>query len=211
MSDSVQSSGDATAVLAKYELGDVLGEGAFATVRLATRKSDGSRFAMKVIDVRGTDAETVAHERSILTLLGLHRHIVSLVDHFALPEGSAAFVMELADGGEVFDQICERGTFSEADAAATCSASPSPSASSARSGPARRRAPRAPRARGSRRARRRTTSPRSARRRARPSGCARSTRRPRRGARTAACASSPYRRRGTFGPGAEAWAAGFQA
>ena len=102
--------------LERYEVGDILGEGSFACVRLAVRKRDGLRLAMKLIDGDGMSAEEVEKERSILSLLGMHRHIVSLVEHFVLPEGSV-FVMELADGGEVFERICERGAYSEADAA----------------------------------------------------------------------------------------------
>ena len=102
--------------LEKYEVGDILGEGSFACVRLVTRKTDGLKLAMKLIDGDGMSEEEVERERSILSLLGMHRHIVSLVEHFELPEG-AVFVMELADGGEVFERICERGAYSEADAA----------------------------------------------------------------------------------------------
>ena len=102
--------------LSKYEIGEVLGQGSFAVVKSVTRKSDGACFAMKLVDMEGSDAKEVEHERAILTLLGLHRHIVSLVDSFVLP-GSTAFVMELAAGGEVFDKICSEGAYSEADAA----------------------------------------------------------------------------------------------
>jgi len=104
--------------LQKYELGDFLGEGSFATVRLVTHKATQMKYAMKLIEMDKTDAAQVEHERSILSLLGLHRHIVSLVDHFELPaDGTSAFVMELADGGEVFERICEKGAYSEVEAA----------------------------------------------------------------------------------------------
>ena len=95
----------AAALESKYDVGDVLGEGAFATVKLATRKADGQKFAMKLIRQGGMTAAQVEHERDILVLLGLHRHIVSLVDNFVLPD-ETAFVMELADGGvEVVAQL----------------------------------------------------------------------------------------------------------
>jgi calcium/calmodulin-dependent protein kinase I len=102
--------------LAKYEVGEILGEGAFATVRLAVRKADGAQFAIKLINKQTSPEEQVQNELDILRLLGLHRHIVSLVDSFVLPT-ARAFVMELADGGEVFERICEKGAYSEADAA----------------------------------------------------------------------------------------------
>ena len=39
--------------LEKYEVGDILGEGSFACVRLVTRKTDGLKLAMKLIDGDG--------------------------------------------------------------------------------------------------------------------------------------------------------------
>jgi len=99
-----------------YEVGSVLGKGGFATVKLVTRRADGAKFALKVFNKGGSNQAAVEHERSILTLLGLHRHIVSLVDHFVL-DGAPTFVMELADGGEVFEQMAQHGAFSEAQAA----------------------------------------------------------------------------------------------
>lgn len=72
---------------------------------------------MKLIDMELSDTAEVEHERKILTMLGLHRHIVCLADSFDLPGGKCAFVMELAEGGEVFDKIGKDGPFSEADAA----------------------------------------------------------------------------------------------
>ena len=101
---------------ANYELGEVIGEGSFAAVKLATRKSDGSRFAIKFIDRDRMSADDVEHERKILSKLGLHRHIVSLIEHFET-DAATAFVLELAEGGEVFEKLCDDGAYSEADAA----------------------------------------------------------------------------------------------
>jgi hypothetical protein len=42
---------------------------------------------------------------------------VGLVDAFELPH-AFAFVLDLARGGEVFERICEKGPYSEKDAAA---------------------------------------------------------------------------------------------
>ena len=102
--------------LKAYELGDILGEGAFAVVRLAIRKRDDCRLAIKMIDRSRTASDDAEHELKVLSTIGLHRHIVSLIEHFELPD-SKAVVMELAEGGEVFEKICEGGPYSEADAA----------------------------------------------------------------------------------------------
>ena len=102
--------------LDKYEVGAFLGKGSFAVVKSVVRKRDGERFAMKLVDMELSDAAEVEHERKMLTLIGLHRNIVCLADSFELPN-TTAFIMELAEGGEVFDKICNEGPYSEADAA----------------------------------------------------------------------------------------------
>ena len=102
--------------LDNYEVGNILGQGSFAVVKSVTRKKDGERFAMKLVDMELSDAAEVELERKMLQHIGLHRHIVGLADSFELP-GVTAFVVELAEGGEVFDKICKDGPFSEADAA----------------------------------------------------------------------------------------------
>ena len=83
----------------RYDIGELLGEGAFATVRRATRKSDGTAFAIKLIEKESTSADDAEHERKILSALGLHRHIVSLVDSFDVSDATA-FVLELAEERE---------------------------------------------------------------------------------------------------------------
>ena len=100
----------------KYELGELLGEGAFATVHRAKLVESGDAYAIKLIDKDGTDLEQAKRERDILDRIGLHKHIVGLFDCFEQPS-NWVLVLELAEGGEVFDRICDGGPFSEADAA----------------------------------------------------------------------------------------------
>ena len=45
-----------------------------------------------------------------------HKHITSLVDSFELP-AEYGVVLELVSGGEVFDRICDLGTYSAREAA----------------------------------------------------------------------------------------------
>ena len=47
---------------------------------------------------------------------GKHANLVSLIDVVELPD-ARALVLELATGGEVFERICEKGCYSEKDAA----------------------------------------------------------------------------------------------
>jgi Ca2+-binding EF-hand superfamily protein/tRNA A-37 threonylcarbamoyl transferase component Bud32 len=94
----------------------MLGEGAFAKVKLAVKKRTGEAFAVKLVDKSTTLCEVLQQEVEVLQRCGKHRHIVSLVDYFDAHD-SWALVMELVTGGEVFDRICEEGVYSEARAA----------------------------------------------------------------------------------------------
>ena len=100
----------------EYVLGDRLGEGAFATVYLATCRSDGQRYAIKAVDKDHTDVAEATKELNLLQRLGTHKHIVGMSDFFELP-AAYVLVLELAGGGEVFERIADGGPFSEADAA----------------------------------------------------------------------------------------------
>jgi len=105
--------------LADFSVGAVLGEGAYAVVKLVTSNLTGERFALKVIDKAFTLQDAMEKELAVLRAIGRHRHVVSMVDAFELPALNAyGVVLELASGGEVFDRICDRGAYSERDAAA---------------------------------------------------------------------------------------------
>ena len=79
-------------------------------------KRGGSSYALKLVSRQHPDAATVAAlERDVLRAIGAHKHIVSLVE-YAETADAYALLLELAEGGEVFDRICE-GPYSEADAA----------------------------------------------------------------------------------------------
>ena len=100
--------------LSSLDVGRILGEGAFAKVHHAKR--GGSSYALKLVSRQHPDAATVAAlERDVLRAIGAHKHIVSLVE-YAETADAYALLLELAEGGEVFDRICE-GPYSEADAA----------------------------------------------------------------------------------------------
>mmetsp|Transcript_13697 Transcript_13697/g.42402 ORF Transcript_13697/g.42402 Transcript_13697/m.42402 type:complete len:530 (-) Transcript_13697:59-1648(-) len=106
---------DARKEIGAYKLGPTLGEGAFATVRQAT--SESGTYACKIINMKRMDATAVAREVSMMKKAGTHRHLVSLVDVVELPD-ARALVLDLAEGGEVFEHICKKGCYSEKDAAA---------------------------------------------------------------------------------------------
>jgi len=105
--------------MSRYRLGRLLGEGAFAAVRLATDRKSNMDYAMKLIDTSRSSADAVKREVEVLTAVGRHANVTSLVDFFADPARHEwVLVLELAEGGEVFEHIVRDGHYSEADAAA---------------------------------------------------------------------------------------------
>lgn len=103
-----------------YSLGKKLGQGQFGTTFLCTHNSTGSRFASKSIPKRKLlcpeDYDDVWREIQIMHHLSEHPNVVRIHDTF---EDSSAvhLVMELCDGGELFDRIVLKGHYSEREAA----------------------------------------------------------------------------------------------
>jgi calcium/calmodulin-dependent protein kinase I len=104
----------------KYITGQLLGKGAFSEVYRVTSKQDGKEYAAKVIRKSGMGKganvpETMEKEIKIMRTLK-HKHIVCIQDYMETKK-EMYIVMDLADGGELFDRIVERGSYTEKDAA----------------------------------------------------------------------------------------------
>ena len=100
-----------------YELGEMLGDGAFSVVRLARHRKTGKQVAVKVIPRELQSEESIRHEVGVLRRVGMHRAIAKLEDYFESPTHHY-IVMEYVDGGELFDHLATAGAYSEKDAAA---------------------------------------------------------------------------------------------
>eukprot|EP00161_Ancyromonas_sigmoides_P013887 TRINITY_DN358_c0_g1_i1.p2 TRINITY_DN358_c0_g1~~TRINITY_DN358_c0_g1_i1.p2 ORF type:complete len:327 (+),score=164.53 TRINITY_DN358_c0_g1_i1:87-1067(+) len=100
-----------------FDIGKELGTGHFSVVKLATHKEQGKEFALKIIDKRklGNQKERVLAECDILHSCD-HVNIVKLHDIYE-NENKLYLVMELVNGGELFDRIVEKGSYTEKDAA----------------------------------------------------------------------------------------------
>ena len=101
-----------------YTLGDLLGEGAFAQVKLAIDKGTGSRYAVKIIKKNGynpKEMEYLMREVHIVKSVS-HPNVVGTIDVFDSPT-HLHLVLEYMQGGELFDIIAEAGSFSEQQAA----------------------------------------------------------------------------------------------
>ncbi|KAL1827871.1 hypothetical protein ACET3Z_006283 [Daucus carota] len=103
-----------------YTLGRKLGQGQFGTTYLCTENSTGTEYACKSIAKRKLiskeDVEDVRREIQIMHHLAGHANIVTIKgayeDHLYVH-----IVMELCNGGELFDRIIHRGHYSEKKAA----------------------------------------------------------------------------------------------
>lgn len=104
----------------RYELGDELGRGEFGITYLCTDKATGENFACKSISKKklktAVDIEDVRREVDIMKHLPVHPNIVSLKDTYE-DDNAVHLVMELCEGGELFDRIVARGHYTERAAA----------------------------------------------------------------------------------------------
>eukprot|EP00002_Diphylleia_rotans_P031031 TRINITY_DN6425_c0_g1_i1.p1 TRINITY_DN6425_c0_g1~~TRINITY_DN6425_c0_g1_i1.p1 ORF type:complete len:339 (-),score=81.84 TRINITY_DN6425_c0_g1_i1:153-1169(-) len=105
-----------TSVTDNYELLEKLGSGTFATVRLARDKRTGEKWAIKIIDKQAAKADLGMMEREVDIMQRVqHRNIIYMHEIYDT-ESKLYLVLELVTGGELFDRIVKRGSYSEKDA-----------------------------------------------------------------------------------------------
>uniref|UniRef100_A0A6G1S8T5 Calcium/calmodulin-dependent protein kinase type 1 n=1 Tax=Aceria tosichella TaxID=561515 RepID=A0A6G1S8T5_9ACAR len=102
----------------RYGFKDVLGTGAFSRVHMAKSLEDPEDIvAIKCIDkeaLRGKE-DSLVNEIRVLRRLR-HKNIVQLFDVYE-DQDRVYLIMELINGGELFDRIVEKGSYTEKDAA----------------------------------------------------------------------------------------------
>ncbi|KAK7844666.1 cbl-interacting serine/threonine-protein kinase 11 [Quercus suber] len=113
-SSSASTTSETMNLFGKYEVGKLLGYGAFAKVYHARNVRTGQSVAIKAVSkqkvLKGGFTAHVKREISIMRRLH-HPHIVKLFEVLAT-KTKIYFVMEFAKGGELFAKIA-RGRFSE--------------------------------------------------------------------------------------------------
>lgn len=106
------------AELAKYDIETSIGSGHTATVHSATVRATGERVAVKVIKKPEKDCKLrrmLEVEKDILGRIS-HPNVVKV--HEIIESPTALYiVMELVEGGDLFDRIVANGHFGEATAA----------------------------------------------------------------------------------------------
>ncbi|KAF9670638.1 hypothetical protein SADUNF_Sadunf13G0089700 [Salix dunnii] len=103
-----------------YLLSKKLGQGQFGTTYLCTHKASNNLYACKSIPKRKLlckeDYEDVYREIQIMHHLSGQPNVVQIKDTYEDPM-FVHLVMELCEGGELFDRIVEKGQYSEKEAA----------------------------------------------------------------------------------------------
>ncbi|KAE9610034.1 hypothetical protein Lal_00006088 [Lupinus albus] len=109
-----------TRISDKYVLGRELGRGEFGITYLCTDRETKQQLACKSISKRKLrttiDIEDVRREVAIMSTLPEHPNLVKLKATYE-DEENVHLVMELCEGGELFDRIVARGHYSERAAA----------------------------------------------------------------------------------------------
>lgn len=109
----------------EYELINELGRGSFAVVKKVRHRKTGVHYALKSIDkkrlLRGAGGQLHAeHKDKVLSEARIlksmsHPGIIKFHDIFETDD-ELCLVMELVEGGELFDYLCAHGPFKEDDA-----------------------------------------------------------------------------------------------
>lgn len=96
---------------ADFEIGMLLGEGAYARVFHARHRSTNKEFAIKMLDkkflLRHGKEQQVINEKKVLSMID-HPNLVKLFTTFQ-DSCSLYFVLELCPGGELFQQVKKIG------------------------------------------------------------------------------------------------------
>ncbi|CAJ1390616.1 unnamed protein product [Effrenium voratum] len=99
--------------------GNVLGTGKFSTVYLCQRRNHPERrFALKAISTYTGDNASLARiyeEIAIMRAIDHHPSIIRLVDMDESSGNTIRLVLELCEGGELYDRIQQKRFYSESD------------------------------------------------------------------------------------------------
>jgi calcium/calmodulin-dependent protein kinase I len=101
-----------------YEFEEIIGEGTFSNVVRGVHNDTKTKYAIKIIDK--SQVSTEKQKWRIRNEIMLHKkckhpYIAHFVEYYE-SDTDICIVMELCEGGELFNRIVEKGCFSEKDA-----------------------------------------------------------------------------------------------
>lgn len=102
-------------VTAKYEIKALIGRGSFSRVVRVEHKGTRQPYAIKMIETRWREGREVCESELRVLRRVRHTNIIQLMEVFETAE-RVYLVMQLATGGELFDRVIARGSFTERDA-----------------------------------------------------------------------------------------------
>ncbi|XP_071973844.1 serine/threonine-protein kinase H1 isoform X3 [Engystomops pustulosus] len=102
-------------VTAKYDIKALIGRGSFSRVVRVENKASKQPYAIKMIETKYREGREVCESELSVLRRVRHTNIIKLIEVFETQE-RVYMVMELATGGELFDRIIAKGSFTERDA-----------------------------------------------------------------------------------------------
>mmetsp|Transcript_9566 Transcript_9566/g.20697 ORF Transcript_9566/g.20697 Transcript_9566/m.20697 type:complete len:847 (-) Transcript_9566:284-2824(-) len=99
-----------------YDMREILGDGTSGQVRRAIHRQTGKERAVKIISLRrNIDVSMMEREVNLLQSLD-HPYIVKLMEVFVQRGVAMYLVMELVEGGDLFDSIVDKQLYTEVEA-----------------------------------------------------------------------------------------------
>jgi len=102
----------------QYTIGIKLGTGGFAEVRKCKDRKTAEMFALKIINKKNLDEnDLVTLDREVQTMRQVHHENIVKLHNVFDSASKMCLVLDLLEGGELFDRIIEQGHFTEKNAA----------------------------------------------------------------------------------------------
>lgn len=101
-----------------YAIEKQIGKGTYAHVFRCVHLKSGVTYAVKVVDKSKAGPKDIAdatHEIYVMARIGYHKNVVRMVEHF-VTQAHLYIVMDLLDGGMLFDRIVKLKHYSEKSA-----------------------------------------------------------------------------------------------
>uniref|UniRef100_H2ZZ04 Si:ch211-27e6.1 n=2 Tax=Latimeria chalumnae TaxID=7897 RepID=H2ZZ04_LATCH len=102
-------------VTARYDIKALIGRGSFSRVVRVEHRATKQPFAIKMIETKAKEGREVCESELNVLRRVSHHNVIQLIEVFESQE-RVYMVMELATGGELFDRVIAKGSFTERDA-----------------------------------------------------------------------------------------------